>query len=141
MKRADGIYLQTMNLTLTATGAVLILVLASGEGSQAQTPSPTPEATAAPGATVQPHPSSVSPDKKWEYRPDESAPKIVKAGTHEVALDLSDQPAGNGFSFATVIWAPDSKRFAFNYGQGRTHATSLYQLRGDEWITLKAPMA
>ena len=82
---------------------------------------------------------SVSPDNKWEYEPDESAPKIVKTGTNEVVLDLSDQPAGNGFSYATVIWAPDSKRFAFNYGQGRTHATSLYQLRGNEWKALKLP--
>ena len=86
-----------------------------------------------------PSPSSVSPDKKWEYHPDESDPKIVKAGTNEVALDLSDQPAGNGFSSATVIWAPDSKRFAFNYGQGREHATSLYELRGNEWKALKLP--
>ena len=83
--------------------------------------------------------SSVSPDKQWEYQPDESAPKIVKAGANEVALDLSDQPAGNGFSFATVIWAPDSKRLAFNYGQGRTHATSLYQLRNEKWVPLKSP--
>ena len=66
-------------------------------------------------------------------------PRIVKAGTNEVALDLSDQSAGNGFSYATVIWAPDSKRFAFNYGQGRTHAASLYQLRGNEWKALKLP--
>jgi len=83
--------------------------------------------------------TSLSPDKRWEYRPDESDPKIVKAGTNEVAFDLSDQPAGNGFSSATVIWAPDSKRFAFNYGQGRTHAASLYQLRGNEWKALKLP--
>jgi hypothetical protein len=63
----------------------------------------------------------------------------VKADTDEVALDLSDQPAGNGFSFATVIWAPDSKRLAFNYGQGRTHATSLYQLRDEKWVALDSP--
>jgi hypothetical protein len=56
-----------------------------------------------------------------------------------VALDLSDQSGGNGFGSATVIWAPDSKRFAFNYGQGRSHSTSLYQLRGDEWEALKSP--
>jgi hypothetical protein len=31
------------------------------------------------------------------------------------------------------------KRFAINYGQGRTHATSLYQLRGNEWKALKLP--
>jgi uncharacterized protein YecT (DUF1311 family) len=120
---------------------------ASPDEKDASTPSPTSTATASASAqesdkepaAAAPNPSSVSPDKKWEYRPDESAPKIVKAGTDAVALDLSDQPAGNGFGLAGVIWAPDSKRFAFNYGQGREHATSLYQLRGDEWVTLKAP--
>jgi sugar lactone lactonase YvrE len=81
----------------------------------------------------------ISPDKKWEYQPDESQPKITSAGTNEVALDLSDQTGGNGFGSATVTWAPDSKRFAFNYGQGRSHSTSLYQLRGDEWKALKSP--
>jgi uncharacterized protein YecT (DUF1311 family) len=118
---------------------------AAPDEKDASTPSPTPTLSASPQesdkepAEAQPTRSFVSPDKKWEYRPDESAPKIVKAGTDDVALDLSDQPAGNGFSFATVIWAPDSKRFAFNYGQGRTHATSLYQLHGDEWKALKSP--
>ena len=77
--------------------------------------------------------------QKWEYQPDESAPKIVKADTNEVALDLSDQPAGNGFGFAAVIWAPDSKRLAFNYGQGRTHSTSLYQLQNGKWVALNSP--
>src|SRR5213080_4916832 len=111
------------------------VLAADEEPVAAESPSKGPS----PETTAQPTPSSVSPDKKWEYRPDESAPKILKAGTDEMALDLSDQPAGNGFSFATVIWAPDSKRFAFNYGQGREHATSLYQLRGDEWKALKSP--
>ena len=40
---------------------------------------------------------------------------------------------------AAVLWAPDSKRFAFYWGQGREHHTSLYQLRGDEWKALKSP--
>jgi hypothetical protein len=104
------------------------------ESSPAETSSPTPAGTAVPEATAQ-----LSPDKRWAYQPDQSAPKIIKAGTTEVALDLSDQPAGNGFSSATVVWAPDSKRFAFNYGQGRTHATSLYQLHGSKWVALKSP--
>src|SRR5207249_958425 len=110
----------------TVTAAVLILLLPFSLKSLDSQPSEVDR-------------PSLSPDKKWEYRPDESHPKIVKAGTDEVALDLSDQPAGNGFRFATVIWAPDSKRFAFNYGQGREHATSLYQLRSDEWKALNAP--
>src|SRR6267154_997893 len=113
----------------------LPVLAADEEPVAAERPSKGPS----PEKTAQPTPSSVSPDKKWEYRPDESAQRIVKAGTDVVAFDLSDQPAGNGFSFATVIWAPDSKRFAFNYGQGREHATSLYQLRDDHWVALKSP--
>jgi hypothetical protein len=92
----------------------------------------------APAKTPERDLSSVSPDKQWEYQPDESAPKIVKADTNEVGLDLSDQSAVNG-GFATVIWAPDSKRFAFNYGQGRTHGTLLYQLRDEKWVALDSP--
>jgi hypothetical protein len=37
-----------------------------------------------------------------------------------------------------VVWAPDSKRFAFNWGQGRTHQTSFCQLRGDHWQRLES---
>ncbi len=84
---------------------------AAPDEKNANTPSTTPTATSSASAqeldkepaAAAPNPSSVSPDKKWEYQPNESAPKIVKPGTNEVALDLSDQPAGNGFSFATVI--------------------------------------
>jgi uncharacterized protein YecT (DUF1311 family) len=118
---------------LASSTAELPASASESKREQARSVSETPDPTASSSL------SSVSPDKKWEYQMDESDPKIVKAGTNEVALDLSDQPAGNGFSFATVIWAPDSKRFAFNYGQGREHATSLYQLRGNEWKALKLP--
>src|SRR6266700_3478997 len=83
-------------------------------------------------------PDRTSPDKKWEYV-GENKPKIVEAGTNKVALDLSDQPAGNDFRSATVVWAPDSKRFAFNYGQQLKQGTSLYQLSGDEWKALGSP--
>jgi hypothetical protein len=83
-------------------------------------------------------PDRTSPDKKWEFV-GENKPKIVEAGTNKVALDLSDQPAGNDFRSATVIWAPDSKRFAFNYGQPLKQATSLYQLSGDVWKALGSP--
>jgi hypothetical protein len=38
-----------------------------------------------------------------------------------------------------VLWAPDSKRFAFNWGQARVHETALYQFRGGEWKALKSP--
>ena len=74
----------------------------------------------------------ISPDKKWECVAGDQ-PKIVKIGTNETAQDLSDSGPGG------VIWAPDSKRFAFNWGRGRSHNTSLYQLHGDEWKELKSP--
>jgi uncharacterized protein YecT (DUF1311 family) len=82
---------------------------------------------------------STSPDKKWEYKPatDDRKPQIVKAGTDEAAGDLSCDysTCGDG---ARVLWAPDSKRLAFHWGQGRTNQTSFYQLRGDHWEALKS---
>ena len=81
----------------------------------------------------------ISPDKKWEYQEpgDETGPKIVKIDTNEVALDLSDECSGS----VSVIWAPDSKRFALDcHFKGRWQGDpSLYQLRGDEWKALKSP--
>ena len=74
----------------------------------------------------------ISPDKKWEYVGGDD-PKIVETGAKDAALHLSDQGPGK------VLWAPDSKRLAYNYGQGRTHQTLLYQLRDDQWLALDAP--
>jgi uncharacterized protein YecT (DUF1311 family) len=76
----------------------------------------------------------ISPDKKWQYVAGDE-PKLVKAATNEVALDLSDECRGS------VDWSPDSKRFAFNCGErGRWNGgTSFYQLHGDKWKTLKSP--
>ena len=84
--------------------------------------------------------SSVSPDKKWEYRslPVEGEAKIVKAGTSEVAVDFSDKCGA--CQIGTILWAPDSKRVALNYGNGRgEHLPLLYQLRGEAWVALKSP--
>ena len=80
----------------------------------------------------------ISPDNKWEYfqEPDDpTGTKIVKAGTNEVALDLSDE-CGRG----SVDWSPDSKRFAFNcHERGSWNGgASLYQLRAGEWKPLKS---
>ena len=113
-------------------------VLAADEepvAAESSSKGPSPETTA------QPNPSSLSPDRKWEYKaPTEEGPKLANANTNQTAVDLSDvcdiSSCGEG---AAVLWAPDSKRLAFNWGQGRVHQTSLYQLRGDEWKALKSP--
>ena len=84
----------------------------------------------------------VSPDKQWEYHLDADTPMIVKAGTSQSVLDVSEKmsEAGN----AKIVWAPDSKRFAFNYSPIHAHHTTyekvaFYQLRGDKWVALRSP--
>jgi hypothetical protein len=91
-------------------------------------------------AQESPVPNSLSPDKKWEYVGGEN-PKLVKAGTSDVAIDFLEQcdlgAAGEG---SRVLWAPDSKRLAFySCGAGKELLTLLYQLRDDQWTPLKQP--
>jgi hypothetical protein len=76
--------------------------------------------------------SSASPDKKWEYVGGGDDPKLLKTDTKEVVLDLAEQ------GLASILWAPDSKRFALIHG-GVKHQSSLYQLRDDHWVELESP--
>jgi hypothetical protein len=122
-----------MNPKSAAVAAILILFLGSADCSLAQSSSATLEARAAAEGAAQPDSSGVSPDKKWEYLGGEDEPKIVATDTKQMVLHLSDQGLGN------VLWAPDSKRFAYNWGQGRTHQTAFYQLRDDHWVALEFP--
>jgi sugar lactone lactonase YvrE len=86
---------------------------------------------------------ATSPDKQWEYRwPLDKSPGILKAGTTQAVLDLSkDLKVDLPFpSEAMVVWAPDSKRFAFNYRAGSRHyTTALFQLRSNKWVPLRSP--
>ena len=93
----------------------------------------------------------VSPDKRWGYQYSNGAgPQIVKAGTSEAVLDLSDAlPSGkNGLNAnreAEPVWAPDSKRVAFNYVAHEHRSdgfgtTVLFELRDDKWIFLRSPL-
>jgi hypothetical protein len=74
----------------------------------------------------------------WQRLPasDNEEPRIVKAGTDKVGMNLSDD-CDNTCENARVLWAPNSRRFAFNYGNAKESLTSIYELRGDEWIRLK----
>jgi hypothetical protein len=93
----------------------------------------------------------VSPDKQWEYQNSNGEPRIVKAGTSEAVLDLSDTlPSGkNGINTddreTEPVWAPDSKRVAFNYvaHEHRSNGfgtTVLFELRDNKWIFLRSPL-
>jgi len=92
-----------------------------------------------------PSPTSVSPDKQWEYRcRDGLWSSIVNTGTNKMVLDLSNELEVPYCQDAQVIWALDSKRFAFNYSPPHAPHTSyetiaLYQLRGDKWMALRLP--
>jgi sugar lactone lactonase YvrE len=80
--------------------------------------------------------SSASPDKKWEFVGGEE-PKILNAATKQVVLEISEGRGG-------VDWAPDSKRFGFNYHVHGSHGYSFdsvafYELRGNKWEELGSP--
>ena len=94
-------------------------------------------------------PNSVSPDGRWECRRtefDEAAADnegdcaVVKAGTAEPVVKLPSY-IGNvdRDEVCTVLWAPDSQRFAYNYrAGGRYETTSVYQLRDGQWEELRS---
>jgi DNA-binding beta-propeller fold protein YncE len=77
--------------------------------------------------------SSTSPDKKWEFVGGEE-PRILDAATKQVVLEISEGRGG-------MIWAPNSKRFAFSYRDHGSHgyiseSAAFYELRGDKWEEL-----
>jgi hypothetical protein len=80
-----------------------------------------------------------SPDKKLEYRlKEEGGAEIVKVKTGEVVLDLKEAAeTALATESGKVVWAPDSRRFAFNYRAGaRYYTCSVYELAGTTWKAL-----
>src|SRR6266498_4621564 len=114
---------------------VIVACTLSWSFSNAQEPSP--------GQTPSPSPTSISPDKKWEYRvEDDDSAVLVRSDREKPVIKLSDPENDGSLKTKTgkLIWAPDSKRFAFNYRAGsRYNTTALYQLHGDKWVALRSP--
>ena len=82
------------------------------------------------------HPS-LSPDKQWEYRVGSEGAVLVKAGSDDTVLDLDEEIGGLALESGKVIWAPDSRRFAFNARKGgKYYGCDLYELRGAKWEKL-----
>jgi hypothetical protein len=80
---------------------------------------------------------SVSPDKKWAYRLIEGEPAIVRAESGEVVLKLSEEGGWVSLKSGELLWAPDSRRVAFNYRAGtRYYTCAVYELAGEKWKTL-----
>jgi hypothetical protein len=92
---------------------------------------------------------SVSPDGKWELRPGAAGEQhdfvIAKAGSNATSLVLSEEEYVDGLAealgrapgYANIVWAPDSKRFAFNLQPAKAYQTAqFYQLDGNTWRKL-----
>jgi hypothetical protein len=95
---------------------------------------------------------SVSPDGKWEFRSGAAGEEddfvIAKAGSIEASLVLSEEEYTDGLAeylgrkpdYANIVWAPDSRRFAFNLQPGKGFQTAqIYQLDGQAWRKLDPP--
>src|SRR5215475_11653286 len=93
---------------------------------------------------------SVSPDGKWELHAgarEQDDFVIAKAGSSETSIVLSEEEYADGVAeavgrapgYANIVWAPDSKRFAFNLQPGKAYQTAqFYQLDGNRWRRLDA---
>jgi len=98
---------------------------------------------------AKPQARSISPDGKWQFRAGAAGEQedfvIAKAGSVEPSLVLSEEEYVDGLAeylgrkpgYANIVWAPDSKRFAFNLQPGKGYQTAqFYQLDGNTWRKL-----
>ena len=99
---------------------------------------------------AKPQARSVSPDGKWELRAgarEQDDFVIAKVGSNKTSVVLSEEEYADGLAehlgrkpgYANMVWAPDSKRFAFNLQPGKGYQTAqFYQLDKDTWRKLDA---
>ena len=94
-------------------------------------------AATAPAEQKDEAPRFQSPDKKLEYRANGEEATIVKSDTGETVLKLEEASSSLALETGKILWAPDSRRFAFNYRSGgRYYTCSVYELTGTEWKAL-----
>src|SRR6266496_874354 len=94
---------------------------------------------------------SVSPDGRWEFRAGAAGEQedfvIAKAGSDQASVVLSEEEYADGLpealgrtpGYANIVWAPDSKRFAYNLHPTKAYQTvQFYQLDGNTWRKLES---
>jgi hypothetical protein len=83
---------------------------------------------------------SISPDKKWEYRvEDDGSAVLVRARSDKPVVRLSNPDTDGSLKGETgkLVWAPDSRRVAFNYQSGgKYYSCDVYELAGTKWKKL-----
>src|SRR6266852_4224664 len=78
-----------------------------------------------------------SPEKKWEFRVNNETAALVKAGSDAPVLDLGEEIGYLAGETGNLVWAPDSRRFAFNSrAGGKSYVCDLYELAGTTWKKL-----
>ena len=103
---------------------------------------------------AKPQARSVSPDGRWELCTGAAGEQddfvIAEAGSEAMSLVLSEEEYVDGLAeamgrapgYANIVWAPDSKRFAFNFQPSKGFQTAqFYQLDGNAWRKLDSPEA
>src|SRR6266496_2234956 len=69
-----------------------------------------------------------------------SASALLREAQVKRCWDLSEELPD--LENAKIVWAPDSKRVAFNYSLPCKHCTydtiAFYQLRDDKWVALRS---
>jgi hypothetical protein len=79
----------------------------------------------------------LSPNKKWEYRIlNDDMAALVKVGEEKPTIELA-QGEMLKIDSGKLVWAPDSRRFAFNFREGADYYSfELYELAGSTWKKL-----
>jgi hypothetical protein len=79
----------------------------------------------------------LSPDKQWECRVIDESVVLLKAGSDAPVLNLNEEIGQLAIESGALVWAPDSRRFAFNArGGGKSYVCDLYELAGTTWKKL-----
>lgn len=82
-------------------------------------------------------PRFTSPDKQWEFRVADEKAVLVRVESGETALDLSEEIGYLALETGKLVWAQDSRRFAFNSRKGgKYYGCDLYELAGTTWEKL-----
>jgi hypothetical protein len=78
-----------------------------------------------------------SPDKKWEFRVINETAALVRARSDTPIVDLGEEIGYLAAETGRLIWASDSRRFAFNSRKGgKYYGCELYELAGSDWKKL-----
>lgn len=127
-------------LTVSALAAIFAVITSKGR-AQETTPSPTPSAAASETDETTKEIDFPSPDGKFAFllgRDDEQTIDLIDKKTEKVLQHIADDDMSS--VYYTVLWAPDSKRFALMTRAGHPNQdVRVYFLKGDKFNEIHIP--